>query len=153
MMNNGIMWFDPEPGRPNSLAPDKACLMNVCPLIGEKGDRRFAIGASGGRKIMAAMTNLTSFMLDFDMSLEAAFHQPRIDYSGGGTIVADESLSAAVINALEAVHPTVTAKRGIFPYSFGVPAGVMRQAEQNMGCTEIMTPWGDAIHERGPIEG
>ena len=153
MMNNGIMWFDPEPGRPNSLAPDKACLMNVCPLIGEKGDRRFAIGASGGRKIMAAMTNLTSFMLDFDMSLEAAFHQPRIDYSGGGTIVADESLSAAVINALEAVHPTVTAKRGIFPYSFGVPAGVMRQAERNMGCTEIMTPWGDAIHERGPIEG
>jgi len=152
MMNNGIMWFDPEPGRPNSLAPGKACLMNVCPVIGEQGDRRFAIGASGGRKILAAVANLTSFMMDFDMSLEAAFHEPRIDYSGGGTIIAEEGLSAAVIDALGTVHPTVTAKRGIFPYAFGVPAGVMRQAGRNMGCTEIMSPWGDAIHERNPIE-
>jgi gamma-glutamyltranspeptidase / glutathione hydrolase len=72
LMNNGIMWFDPEPGKPNSLAPDKGCLMNVCPTIGEKDGRRFAIGASGGRKILPAVLNLTSFMMDFGMSLEDA---------------------------------------------------------------------------------
>jgi gamma-glutamyltranspeptidase/glutathione hydrolase len=27
-MNNGIMWFDPTPGGPNSLAPGKRCLTN-----------------------------------------------------------------------------------------------------------------------------
>ncbi len=30
-----------------------------------------------------------------------------------------------------------------------VPAGVLRDGDLNMGCTEIMSPWGDAIAERG----
>ncbi|WP_163264455.1 gamma-glutamyltransferase family protein [Chelativorans alearense] len=148
LMNNGIMWFDPEPGKPNSLAPDKGCLMNVCPTIGEKDGRRFAIGASGGRKILPAVLNLTSFMMDFGMSLEDAFHHPRIDNSGGSTIVADEALSQEIVRALEEVHPTVTAKRTVFPYAFACPAGVVRENGTNMGCTEIMSPWGDAVAEK-----
>ncbi|EHK53008.1 gamma-glutamyltransferase [Allomesorhizobium alhagi] len=148
LMNNGIMWFDPEPGKPNSLAPDKACLMNICPTIGEKGGRRFAIGASGGRKILPAVLNLTSFLMDFDMSLEDAFHHPRIDNSGGGTIIADETLPPDVIKALGDVHPVVTSKRTVFPYAFACPAGVLRENGMNMGCTEIMSPWGDAVHEK-----
>lgn len=147
LMNNGIMWFDPEPGRPNSLAPDKACLMNVCPAIGARNGRRFALGASGGRKILPAVLNLTSFLMDFDMTLEEAFHHPRVDNSGGGTIVADEDLPDAVIGALETVHPVVTSKRTVFPYAFACPAGVLRDGSMNMGCTEIMSPWGDAVPE------
>jgi gamma-glutamyltranspeptidase len=45
-MNNGIMWFDPDAGRPNSLAPGKRCLTNYCPIIAEQADRRFALGAT-----------------------------------------------------------------------------------------------------------
>lgn len=148
LMNNGIMWFDPEPGKPNSLAADKACLMNVCPTLGEKDGRRFAIGASGGRKILPAVLNLTSFMMDFGMSIEEAFHQPRIDNSGGGTIVADEDLAPEILDDLKAVAPTVTAKRTTFPYAFACPAGVMREAGINTGCTEIMSPWGDTVAEQ-----
>lgn len=148
LMNNGIMWFDPEPGKPNSLAPGKACLMNVCPTIGEKDGRRFALGGSGGRKILPAMVNLISFMMDFDMSLEEAFHHPRIDNSGGGTIIADEDLAPDILQALEEVGPVLTAKRTVFPYAFACPAGVMRQNGMNMGCTEIASPWGDAVDEQ-----
>jgi gamma-glutamyltranspeptidase / glutathione hydrolase len=148
LMNNGIMWFDPEPGKPNSLAPDKGCLMNVCPTIAEKDGRRFAIGASGGRKILPAVLNLTSFMMDFGMSLEDAFHHPRIDNSGGETIVADEELSPEIVRALQGVAPTVTTGRTVFPYAFACPAGVMREDGMNMGCTEIMSPWGDAVAEK-----
>lgn len=147
LMNNGIMWFDPEPGKPNSLAPGKGCLMNICPTIGQQGDRMFAIGASGGRKILPAVANLTSFMVDFGMSLEQAFHHPRIDLSNPDLAIADETLPASVQQALSSTLPLGTARRTVHPYAFGVPAGVMRQNGQNCGATEIMTPWGDAVAE------
>lgn len=150
LMNNGIMWFDPVQGRPNSLGPGKRCLMNVCPVLGEAGGKRFAFGASGGRKIAGAVAQLSSFAVDFGMGVEGAFHQPRIDVSGGDTVVADDSLPAATLAALRADHPVVTTRRTVFPYAFACPAGVMREDGMNTGCTEIMSPWGDAIAEPAP---
>jgi gamma-glutamyltranspeptidase/glutathione hydrolase len=146
LLNNGIMWFDPEQGKPNSLGPDKRCLANYCPVVGVAADgRRFALGASGGRKILGAVLQLSSFLMDHGMSLEAAFHQPRIDVSGDGQITADQSLSPEIQNALAQEMPTSTARRTVFPYAFACPAGVLRDGVRNMGCTEIMSPWGDAV--------
>ncbi|WGT48642.1 gamma-glutamyltransferase [Thioclava nitratireducens] len=147
LMNNGIMWFDPVQGRPNSLAPGKRCLMNVCPVIGEQGDRRFAFGASGGRKIMGAVAQLSSFVTDFGMDLAGSFHQPRIDVSSGSHLIADDSLPAAVLERLRQHHQVAETRRTVFPYAFACPAGVMRHGTQNSGCTEIMSPWGDTISE------
>lgn len=147
LLNNGIMWFDPEPGRANSLAPGKRCLANYCPVIGTAADgRQFAIGASGGRKIIGAVMQLASFMMAHGMSLEEAFHQPRIDVSGGAGIVADQALPAEVQQALAQVMPVTTTRRNVFPYAFACPAGVMREGSRNMGCAEVMSPWGDAVH-------
>ncbi|HXD42306.1 MAG TPA: gamma-glutamyltransferase [Ramlibacter sp.] len=146
LLNNGIMWFDPEQGKPNSLAPGKRCLANYCPVVGVAADgRRFALGASGGRKILGTVLQLSSFLMDHGMSLEAAFHQPRIEVSGGGQITADQSLSADIQNALAQEMPTSTTRRTVFPYAFACPAGVLRDGVHNMGCTEIMSPWGDAV--------
>jgi gamma-glutamyltranspeptidase/glutathione hydrolase len=147
LLNNGIMWFDPVQGRPNSLAPGKRCLMNVCPVIGEAGTRRFAFGASGGRKIVSAMTQMASLATDFGMDIEAAFHHPRIDVSGGAKVIADEAHSPQVLDRLRRDHDVVTTRRAVFPYAFACPAGVMRDGDANTGCTEIMSPWGDAALE------
>jgi gamma-glutamyltranspeptidase/glutathione hydrolase len=149
LLNNGIMWFDPEPGKPNSLAPGKRCLGNYCPVVGEgaKGER-FALGASGGRKIVGTVLQLASFIIDDGASLEEAFHRPRIDMSGGDRVIADLSLPAQSLKALEEAFPVTTARRLPFPYHFAVPAGVLRSGEQNTGCTETMSPWGDAVAER-----
>ncbi|MFC6655178.1 gamma-glutamyltransferase [Roseibium salinum] len=147
LMNNGLMWFDPVQGRPNSLGPSKRCLMNVCPVIGEGEGRHFAFGASGGRKIVSAVSQLTSFAIDFGMDLEQVFHQPRIDSSGGPAVIVDDTLPEDVFRALAARHQVRRARRTVFPYSFACPAGVMRRGDINSGCTEIMSPWGDAVSE------
>jgi gamma-glutamyltranspeptidase / glutathione hydrolase len=148
LLNNGLMWFDPEPGKPNSLGPGKRCLMNVCPLIGESGGRRFALGASGGRKIMPAVAQLTSFLADFGLSLEDAFHHARIDASGGDTVIADETLPAETLAALAAAGRVVTTRRTPYPYAFACPAGVLREGDTNWGATEPLSPWGDAVAAR-----
>jgi gamma-glutamyltranspeptidase/glutathione hydrolase len=149
LLNNGIMWFDPEPGKPNSLAPGKRCLGNYCPVVGETPDgRRFALGASGGRKIIGTVLQMCSFLIDDGASLEEAFHRPRIDMSGEGRVIADRALPPEVIHQLDEFMTTATARRGIFPYAFAVPAGVLRDGELNMGCTEIMSPWGDAVAQK-----
>jgi gamma-glutamyltranspeptidase / glutathione hydrolase len=146
VLNNGIMWFDPEPGKPNSLAPGKRVLANYCPVVGVAQDgRSFALGASGGRKILGAVLQLSSFLMDHRMSLQDAFHQPRIDVSGNGQVIADALLSEEIRSALSQEMPTSAARRVIFPYSFACPAGVLRDGGRNMGCTEIMSPWGDAV--------
>jgi gamma-glutamyltranspeptidase/glutathione hydrolase len=148
-LNNGIMWFDPEPGKPNSLAPGKRCLGNYCPVVGETGSgARFALGASGGRKILGTVLQMASFLIDDGASLEEAFHRPRIDMSGEGRVIADRALPPEVINELNKFMTTTTTRRGIFPYAFAVPAGVLREGEFNMGCTEIMSPWGDAVAQK-----
>jgi gamma-glutamyltranspeptidase/glutathione hydrolase len=119
--------------------------MNVCPLIGEAGGRRFALGASGGRKIMPAVAQLASFLADFSMSLEEAFHHPRIDASGGDTVIADDSLPPETLAALAEAGQVVTAQRTPYPYAFACPAGVLREGDGNWGATEPLSPWGDAV--------
>ncbi len=147
LFNNGIMWFDPEQGKPNSLAPGKAALMNICPIVGGSGRRRFALGASGGRKIMGATGQITSFLSDHEMDLQEAFEAPRIDVSGGEQVLADARLPGPVIDALKARWPTETVKRLPFPYAFACPAGVLRENGLNSGTAETFSPWGDGVAE------
>lgn len=85
------------------------------------------------------------FRLDRDV--EEAFHHPRIDISGGANVVADEAHTPEVLDALRKNHEIVTAPRSVFPYAFACPAGVMREGDQNSGCTEVMSPWGDSALE------
>jgi len=147
LMNNGIMWFDPVQGRANALGPGKPCLMNVCPALGHAGNRRFALGAAGGRKIVGAVAQLASFLADFGMDLGAAFDRPRIDVSGADRIVADARLSAETRAALAEVAPVTCARKSILPYPFACPSGVLQEGRMRAGMTEPTGAWGDAVAE------
>lgn len=150
LMTNGTMWFDLAQGKPNSLGANNACLMNVCPVLGQQDARRFALDASGGRKIVSAVAQLASFIADNGMDIKAAFHAPRIDVSGGDSIIADETLLPEVQAALGEVMQVQTTQRIVLPYAFACPAGVKRDRSVNTGCTEIMSPWRDAPLEEDP---
>ncbi len=147
LMNNGIMWFDTEPGRPNSLAPGKRCLTNNCPIIAEQGQQRFALGASGGRRILPAVTQLLSFLVDYGDSLETAFHRPRIDASEGALVIGDTALGKDIHMALHARFDYIEQHRQTLPFKYACPSGVLRRENRNWGATEISSPWADAISE------
>ncbi|MEM7170315.1 MAG: gamma-glutamyltransferase [Pseudomonadota bacterium] len=106
MMNNGIMWFDPRPGRPNSMAPGARPLCNMCPLVATRIDTArgeepwFAMGASGGRRILPAVFQGASFLSDAGLSLEAAAHQPRLNVDGRPLVEADARLAPETLEDL-----------------------------------------------------
>ena len=148
MMNNGIMWFDPEPDRPNSLAPGKRCLTNYTPVLAQAPDgRRLALGASGGRRILPAVAQMLSFVIDYGMDLDAAIHQPRIDASEGEVVIGDVRLPNATREALRQQFDYEEARVQTFPMKFACPSVVLRHETTNSGATEIAQPWGDAVAE------
>jgi gamma-glutamyltranspeptidase/glutathione hydrolase len=150
LMNNGIMWFDPRPGSPNSLAPGKRPLTNMNPmLVRRDGKAWFAMGASGGRKIMPAVFQTASFLIDHGMSLEDAFHQPRIDASGGDTVSVDPRLPDAVRKALSEQFATVDTELVVYPTNYACPSAVLRDPGDGMhyGMSDVMSPWSGAVTE------
>jgi gamma-glutamyltranspeptidase/glutathione hydrolase len=147
-MNNGIMWFDPTPGMPNSLAPGKRCLTNYTPVLAQASDgRRVAVGASGGRRILPAVSQLLSFVMDYGMDLDAAIHQPRIDASEGAIVIGDKRLPPATHEALAARFDYERAGTQTLPMKFAVPSIVMRSGDTNSGATEPFHAWSEAVAE------
>lgn len=125
LMNNGVMWFDPRPDHPNSLEPGKRPLSNMCPVILRRADgQHFAIGASGGRRIMPAVFQLISFLTDYEMSVDTAIHQGRIDVSGGDVVTIDSALPGNVAKVLSAEFKTQIAPSGVYPAMFACPSVV-----------------------------
>jgi len=150
LMNNGIMWFDPRPGTPNSLAPGKRALTNMCPVMALRaGKPWFAIGASGGRKIFPAVMQIASFMVDHGMHLEDAFHQPRIDASEAEHVSADPRLPDAVCKALAERFPLKLNELVVYPTNYACPSAVMHdpKRKENFGISDVMSPWSGAVAE------
>ena len=102
VMNNGMMWFDPVPGRINSIAPGRLPLNNMTPaLVMNRDGVRMAVGASGGRRITNCVTQQIIKVIDYDMGPQAAIDSPRIDCSTPHTSV-DPRLDPDVVAELEA---------------------------------------------------
>lgn len=147
LMNNGINWFDPRPGRPNSIGPGQRALANYAPAIavaGNGGDV-IALGGAGGRKILSAVFNLLSFLIDHGLSLEAAMHAPRIDVSGPDLVVADGRLPPEDLEILTAAHPTIVAERGVYPYHFTIASAVRRIDGRTEAAVEPWHPSAEAM--------
>ena len=101
VMNNGMMWYDPVPGRVNSIEPGKFPLNNMTPALVLAGDGvKLAVGASGGRRITNCVTQLIVKMLDFGLDPQEAIDSPRVDCSTPVTSV-DPRLDEGVRAGLE----------------------------------------------------
>ncbi len=128
LMNNAVGYFDPRPGNPVSLAGGKRInSSNMCPTIATRdGEALFAVGASGANHIVPCTAQLTALLLDYGMSLEEAFHTPRIDASARGSVRADPAMGEAALAELKKVFQVEVAQQMVFPKLYACPSGVAR---------------------------
>lgn len=150
LMNNGIFWFDPRPGVPNGIGPAKRPLTNMCPVIArDGGGNRFALGGSGGRKIFPAVLQLTSMLIDYGMTLDEAWHTPRIDVSGGDTVGVDTRIRTDIRAALQRDYAIEDTELVVLPTNFACPSAVARDAAsgEHFGIADVMSPWSGAVSE------
>lgn len=147
LMNNGVMWFDPRPEAKNAIGPGKRPLTNMCPVIAAEGGLpTIAAGASGGRRIMAAVFQMLSYVADFGMAPEAAAHHPRLDVSGPEGVTADRRLGAETLAALAEDAAVTEVEHAVMPVNFACP-NLIRIAPDGtrQGITDTMSPWSAAL--------
>jgi gamma-glutamyltranspeptidase/glutathione hydrolase len=101
LLSNGMIWFDPEPGRPNSIAPGKRALVNMTPFLALRdGAPWLTVGAPGGRKIVSAVPQVIANLVDAELRPQAAVEAPRL-HTEGDEVWIDDRTEGAAIAALE----------------------------------------------------
>jgi gamma-glutamyltranspeptidase/glutathione hydrolase len=144
LMNNAVAYFDPRPGNPVSLAGGKRInSSNMCPTIATRdGEALFAVGASGANHIVPCTAQLAALLLDYGLSLEDAFHTPRIDAAARGSVRADPAMGEAALAELRKVFTVEVAQQLVFPKLYSCPSGVSRDPAtgQCWGIADVSQP-------------
>lgn len=150
LMNNGMFWFDPEPGRPNSIGPGKWPLTNACPMVVSRhGAPILAIGAAGGRRVPPAVLQHISFVVDHGMDIEQAAHTPRIDPARLESVGCDHRLSSDIIEAIARVAPVKIVENTVYPFLFACVTMVGRNPDisTNVAMPSVDLPYAAAVSE------
>ena len=151
LLNNGMMWFDPRPDQPNSIAPGARPLANMAPVIATRDGRpEIALGAAGGRQIFPAILQVLIELIDRGLSPGDALHAPRIDASTP-TVLVDRRAAPEVASAISARHPVQIVEQAVYPVRFAIPslAVAMPDGGPNVGAAHPYTPWAAAVAEGG----
>ena len=118
----------------------------MCPVIAARnGVPEIATGASGGRRIMAAVFQLLSYVADFGMDPEDAAHHPRLDVSSPDGVTADRRLGAEILTALAADAPVTAVDHDVLPVNFACPNLIQQGPAGRVGITDAMSPWSLAV--------
>ena len=126
LLGNGVESFDPEPGKPNSLAPGKRPLL-VVPLVlmFREGKPFAAVSGAGGRRTLGACLHVMIHLVDFGMGIQEAMEVLRL-YTELDEVVVDSRMDAKVLRALEQIgHPLVPVVETPTQPNFGRAVGVL----------------------------
>ena len=125
LLQNGMIWFDPEPGRVNSVGPGKRPLVNMVPVLAfRRGAPYFTLGAPGGRKIVSAIPQVLANMVDAGDSPQAAIEAPRL-HTEGGDLAVDDRVGEKHLAALRKMgHPVVPKRVELGTFHFARPIAI-----------------------------
>jgi gamma-glutamyltranspeptidase/glutathione hydrolase len=125
VMTNGTYWFDPRPGRPNSIAPGKRVLWAGAPtIVLRRGEPLLVCGAPGGRKIMSAVVQTIVNTVDYGDGPQSATSRPRI-HDEGELLQVDSRISDDVRAGLaEMGHEVEVKVEDVLATNFARPSAI-----------------------------
>jgi len=147
LLNNGMIWFDPEPGRPNSIGPRKRALVNMVPLLASrKGKPYLTLGAPGGRRIISAIPQVLATLVDGGVSLQAAIEAPRL-HAEGDDLQVDDRVGEDMLAGLARLgHRVVPRQETYATLNFAKPVGVRVTAKGLEAGLDHLRPAAAAGH-------
>ena len=137
VLTNGTYWFDPRPGRPNSIAPSKRVLWAGSPSIAlRNGEPVLVCGAPGGRKIMSAIVQILVNAIDYRDGPQDATSRPRI-HDEGEKLQVDSRIGEDVRDALARLGHDIDVKvEDVLATNFARPAMIAIADGELRGGTE-----------------
>src|SRR2546425_4284247 len=137
LLNNGMIWFDPEPGKANSIAGGKRGLVNMVPTLGFKGGKPYlTIGAPGGRAIVSAIPQVIANFVDGRGSLQQAVEAPRLHTEGGDVLVSTRVGEAALAGLAQGGPPGVPKEEAVPAPQLARPHAIPRTPQRAHGRPE-----------------
>jgi gamma-glutamyltranspeptidase/glutathione hydrolase len=125
LLNNGMIWFDPEPGKPNSVGSGKRGLVNMVPVLGfKRGAPAFTAGAPGGRGIISALPQVVSNLVDLKASPQAAVEAPRVHAEGGEVLVSTRVGDKALAELARRGHKVAPKDESYSSLNFARPVAI-----------------------------
>jgi gamma-glutamyltranspeptidase/glutathione hydrolase len=126
LLNNALNLFDPQPGRPNSIAPGKRPLSNMAHTVVRRGGRNYlAVGAPGGRRIIGTVQQVLLNVLDFGLGIQAACSGPFIDCAGPEMLVSAQIAPETRAELERRGHRFVVVEPSFAPAPFASPTGLL----------------------------
>ena len=125
LLNNGMIWFDPEPGKANSVASGKRGLVNMVPALGfKRGAPVFTLGAPGGRAIVSAIPQVISNMVDLKATPQTAIEAPRVHTEGGELLVSTRVGEKSLLGLARKGHRVVAKDESYSTLNFSRPVAI-----------------------------
>jgi gamma-glutamyltranspeptidase/glutathione hydrolase len=139
LLNNGMIWFDPEPGKPNSVGPGKRAMVNMAPALAcRRGQPYLALGAPGGRRIISAIPQVIANLADGARSVQEAIEAPRV-HSEGGALDVDVRVGGKALRDLARRGYSVVEREETYAGSFfAKPVGIR---VTRRGLEAGLDPW------------
>lgn len=109
VLGHGMWRFDPKPGHPNSVAPGKRPLHNMCPsIVTRKGKPVLAVGGAGGRTIPNSILGFLTNYVALEKSMDEAIAAPRLHNEGNMSVEIENSWPKAEVDYLALLGYKIT---------------------------------------------
>jgi gamma-glutamyltranspeptidase / glutathione hydrolase len=102
LLNNGMKWFDPRPGSPNSIVPGKTPLNNQDETIVLRDGRPLlVIGSPGGRRLMTTIFVALSRIIDHGFSVSRGLAAPRLHVEDAEPTIFERDWQESIVGGME----------------------------------------------------